>query len=57
MNPRNVQMEDQSAPLKRVNIHEVQEKFRSKKELYEFLTLDCQAYLPKVDSVNVYFFK
>ena len=30
---------------------------KSKKELYNFLLLDCQAYMPPIDSTNVYFLK
>ena len=33
------------------------ECFRSKKELYDFLSQDCKAYLPKIDTTNVYFYK
>lgn len=47
----------QGPGLKRVNIHELTEKFQSKKEVYNFLTQDCEAYLPKVDSINIFFLK
>jgi hypothetical protein len=40
-----------------VNIHNLEERFRSKKELYNFLMQDCKAYLPPLESTNVYFFK
>ena len=30
---------------------------KSKKELYNFLLQDCQAYLPPMDATNVYFLK
>jgi hypothetical protein len=50
-------MNQNQQPLSRVNVHEVLEKMQSKKELYEFLILDCQAYLPRIDSINVYFLK
>ena len=43
--------------LKQVNVHQLVEKFKSKNELYNFLTLDCKAYLPKLRSTNVYFYK
>lgn len=43
--------------IERVNINEVTEKMQSKKELYNFLSLDCEAYLPKIDTVNVFFIK
>ena len=47
----------QQLGLARVNVHELMERFRSKKELYDFLCQDCKAYLPKIDSANVYFYK
>ena len=42
---------------KKVNIHELLEKFQNKSELYNFLVTDCKAYLPQQKSTNVYFFK
>jgi hypothetical protein len=35
----------------------VVEKASSKKEIYNFLALECEAYLPKIDSVNIFFLK
>ena len=35
----------------------MREKFRSKNELYKFLSFDCGAFLPKKGSTNVYFLK
>ena len=32
-------------------------KFRSKREVYQFLTLDVRAYLPPVHTVTLYFLK
>ena len=32
-------------------------KFRSKREIYQFLTLDVRAYLPPVHTLTVYFLK
>ena len=29
-------------------------KYRSKREIYSFLTVDCKAYLPHVDVVTIY---
>ena len=40
-----------------MNVHEVTEKMQSKKEVYNFLSQECEAYLPKLDSVNIYFLK
>ena len=47
----------QQIDAKKVNIHELTEKFQSKHELYNFLSLDCKAFLPKMKSTNVYFYK
>ena len=33
------------------------ERFRSKRELYNFLSEDCKAYLPRRDCCNVYYLK
>ena len=32
-------------------------KFRSKREIYQFLTMDVKAYLPDCDNVTIYFLK
>ena len=32
-------------------------KFRSKREIYVFLTVDCKAYLCNSDSLTIYFLK
>ena len=32
-------------------------KFRSKREIYQFLTIDVKAYLPECDHVTIYFLK
>ena len=48
----------QPAPrLEKVNVREVMEKMASKREVYNFLTVECEAYLPKVDTVNIFFLK
>ena len=47
----------QRAELVRVNVHEIEQKFRSKREIYNFLTIDCDAYLPKKGTVNIFFLK
>ena len=41
----------------RMNINQLKERFRSKNELFKFLSIDCSAYLPKKESTNVYFLK
>ncbi len=53
---QNVIMRQQN-DAKKVNINELSEKFQSKHELYNFLSLDCKAFLPKMKSTNVYFYK
>ena len=53
---QNVQMAP-AEDIKKVNIHQLAEKFKSKNELYNFLSLDCKAYLPSIRSTNVYFYK
>ena len=40
-----------------MNVLQLAEKCRSKKELYTFLIQDGKAFLPKIDSTNVYFFR
>ena len=32
-------------------------KFRSKKEVYYFLTYECNAYLPSYKTISIYFLK
>ncbi len=43
--------------LSQVNVNQLSAKMKSKKELYNFLLQDCQAYLPPMDTTNVYFLK
>ena len=38
-------------------MNQLAEKCRSKKELYTFLMQDGKAFLPKIDSTNVYFLR
>ena len=33
------------------------EKIASKRDVYNFLTQECEAYLPKLDTVNIFFLK
>ena len=42
--------------LQGVNVNQLIANMKSKKELYNFLLQDCQAYLP-MDATNVYFLK
>ena len=43
--------------LESVNIHSLMEKIASKRDVYNFLTQECEAYLPKMDTINIYFQK
>ena len=43
--------------LSQINVNQLSAKMKSKKELYNFLLQDCQAYLPPLDTTNVYFLK
>ena len=47
----------EQAGLTRVNIHEMMEKVSSKRDIYLFLTQECEAYLPKMDTINIFFLK
>ena len=39
------------------NVSQLQERFKSKNELYKFLTQECGIYLPKNNCTNIYFLK
>ena len=43
--------------LEQVNVNDIMEKMASKRDVYNFLTIECEAYLPKVDTVNIFFLK
>ena len=43
--------------IEQVNINELMEKVSSKLDVYNFLTQECEAYLPKMDTVNIFFLK
>ena len=40
-----------------VNVREFASKYRSKREVFNFLTLDVKAYLPSYDTVTIYFLR
>jgi len=40
-----------------VNVREFASKYRSKREVFNFLTMDVKAYLPSYDTVTIYFLK
>ena len=52
MNPQHQQHE-----LAKINVHELMEKVQSKRDVYNFLTQECEAYLPKMDTINIFFLK
>jgi hypothetical protein len=43
--------------ISQVNVLDLQRRFRSKKEMYDFLVHDCKAFLPKIDAVTIFFMK
>ena len=43
--------------LESVNIHSLMEKIASKRDVYNLLAMECEAYLPKMDTVNISFLK
>jgi hypothetical protein len=47
----------QQQNLQAVNVNQLMIKASSKKEIYNFLALECEAYLPKVDTINVHYLK
>ena len=50
-------MMNQGAQLQKVNVSSLASHFKSKKELHTFLVQDCSAFLPPLDSTNIYFLK
>jgi len=43
--------------LTTVNVQSFAAKYQSKKECYNFLTVDVKAYLPAFETVTIYFLK
>ena len=43
--------------LEQVNIHTVMQKVASKRDVYNLLSQEGEAYLPKMDTANIYFLK
>ncbi len=43
--------------ITQVNVLDLQRRFRSKKEMYDFLVYDCKAFLPKIEAVTIFFMK
>jgi len=48
---------DRARPNNLVNAKEFASKFRSKREVYNFLTIDVKAYLPGYETLNLYFLR
>ena len=44
-------------PQAQITTAEFSAKFRSKYEVYQFVTIDAQAYLPAPECVTIYFLK
>ena len=44
-------------PQTQITTAEFSAKFRSKYEVYQFVTIDAQAYLPAPECVTIYFLK
>ena len=47
----------EAAPKQHITTAEFAAKFRSKYEVYQFLTIDALAYLPPPECVTIYFLK
>ena len=43
--------------LEQVNVHTVMQKVASKRDVYNLLSQEGEAFLPKMDTVNIYFLK
>lgn len=53
----NLEPNDQAPNRVSVNAAAFAAKFRSKRECYNFLTVECKVYLPAYDTVTIYFLK
>ena len=43
--------------VEQVNVRQLMEKMQSKRDVYNFLSQECEAYLPKMDTINMFFLK
>ena len=50
-------MQAQAQPMPTITAATFGAKYRSKREIYQFLTVDVRAYLPDCDNVTIYFLK
>jgi hypothetical protein len=48
---------NKASTTSQVNIHDLQKRFRSKKEMYEFMIHDCKTFLPKLEAATIFFMK
>jgi hypothetical protein len=46
-----------SSALSSVGIQDLEKRFRSKREMHDFLVQDCRAFLPKLPSTSIFFMK
>ena len=44
-------------PNVKINVKEFAAKAQSKREVYSLLTIDCKAYLPKYETITIYYLK
>ena len=47
----------EAQPNQQITTAEFSAKFRSKYEVYQFMTIDAKAYLPAPENVTIYFLK
>ena len=52
-----MQQIQQPPRLEKVNVNEILEKMASKRDVYNFLSIECEAYLPKLETINIFFLK
>lgn len=52
-----LQINDNPIPVAHVSSKEFASKYRSKREIYNFLACDVGIYLPPFDNVTIYFLK
>ena len=50
-------MQSSLVPQSKITASTFASKFRSKREIYVFLTVDVRAYLPNCDNLTIYFLK
>ena len=53
----NGQIPNPGASAQQITANSFAAKYKSKREVYNFLTIDCKAYLPAYDTITIYFLK